>query len=152
MVHPTIDQLLGRRVCADRSNDWTEARGTRDGLHSDWENPYYPPDTAPQVRWEGEIDDLVVYGEIRKEINGTFYRTYMAPDPRNGFVEGDGNACAVRIQDGRASLKMKYVETERYLLERQAGRRLFGIYPSPYTNDPTTRYANDSTGNTNIIY
>ncbi|SPO03690.1 related to lignostilbene alpha,beta-dioxygenase I [Cephalotrichum gorgonifer] len=47
---------------------------------------------------------------------------------------------------------MKYVETERFLLEREAGRRLFGIYRNPYTNDPSTRYANDSTGNTNIIY
>jgi carotenoid cleavage dioxygenase len=58
----------------------------------------------------------------------------------------------VRIQDGKASLKMKYVDTERHLLEQQAGRRLFGIYRNPYTNDPSTRYANDSTGNTNIIY
>ncbi|KAH7201319.1 isoeugenol monooxygenase [Fusarium oxysporum] len=155
MSHPTVAQLNSLRFVKDKSNDWTKTTKTRQGLQSKWEK-HYPHETQPQGRWQGEIDDLVVYGEIPKEIDGTFYRIildpYMPPDPRNGFVEGDGNICAIRIHDGKASLKMKYVETERYLLERQAGRRLFGVYRNPYTNDPSTRYANDSTGNTNIIY
>jgi carotenoid cleavage dioxygenase len=155
MAHPNVAHLRALHYDQGKSNNWSESTGTRDGLHSDWEK-HYPDDSRPQGRWQGEIDDLVVYGKIPKEIAGTFYRMildpYMPPHPENGFVEGDGNVCAIRIQDGKVSLKMKYIDTERYLLERQAGRRLFGIYRNPFTNDPTTRYANDSTGNTNIVY
>ncbi|KAL6708790.1 hypothetical protein ACN47E_002486 [Coniothyrium glycines] len=140
----------------EKSNDWAKIKSTRHGLSSEWQQFYKPADTCPQGRWEGELERLVVYGTIPKEIDGTFYRIiidpFMPPHPENGFVEGDGNACAIRISDGVVSMKVRYVDTERHLLERQAGRRLFGIYRNPYTNDPSTRYANDSTGNTNIIY
>ncbi|KAF2424439.1 hypothetical protein EJ08DRAFT_700795 [Tothia fuscella] len=123
---PTPAELAERFLDLSKSNDWTKTPGTRDGMNSKWEKFYYPHESRPQGRWEGEIDELVVYGEIPSDISGTFYRIiidpYMPPDERNGFVEGDG-----------------WPPT-------------FGIYRNPYTNDPSTRYANDSTGNTNIIY
>ncbi|KAL1872992.1 hypothetical protein Daus18300_004133 [Diaporthe australafricana] len=126
------------------------------GLSSPWTKYYSPPGIAPQGRWEGELDNLVVYGEIPKEIEGTFCRLivdpHFPPHPENGFVEGDGNICAFRFQDGRVDLKMKYVETERWLLERKANERLFHIYRNPFSNHPCVRMANDSTANTNILY
>lgn len=142
-------------VNKEKSNDWSKVPDTKFNLSSEFQK-LYPNEFFAQGRWEGEMDDLVVWGEIPKEIDGTFYRIivdpYMPPDPRNGFTEGDGNACAIRIQDGKVSMKVKYVETERYLLEREAGRRLFGIYRNPYTHDPAVQFANDTPGNTNIIY
>lgn len=128
----------------------------RFGLTSPWEHYYHPSKTAPQGRFECELDDLVVFGDIPKEISGTWYRMLIDPHycPQVGtpFVDGDGHVCAFRIQDGKISMKIKYVHTERWLLERKAGRRLFGRYRNPFDNHPCVRLANDTTGNTNIIY
>jgi carotenoid cleavage dioxygenase len=126
------------------------------GLTSPWEHYYNPSDAAPQGRFECELDEVVVFGEIPKEISGTWYRMLVDPHfcPQVGipFVDGDGHVCAFRIQDGKVSMKMKYVHTERWLLERKAGRRLFGRYRNPYDIHPCVQLANDTTGNTNVIY
>lgn len=126
------------------------------GLTSPWEHYYQPSNTATQGRFECELDDLVVFGDIPSEISGTWYRILIDPHfcPQVGtpFVDGDGHVCAFRIQDGKMSMKIKYIHTERWLLERKAGRRMFGRYRNPFDNHPCVRLANDNTGNTNIIY
>ncbi|KAI4600392.1 hypothetical protein KJ359_000746 [Pestalotiopsis sp. 9143b] len=128
----------------------------RFGLTSPWQHYYHPIDTFPQGRFECELDEVIVFGDIPKGISGTWYRILVDPHfcPQEGipFVDGDGHVCAFRIQDGKMSMKIKYVHTERWLLERKAGRRLFGRYRNPYDNHPCVQLANDSTGNTNIIY
>lgn len=128
----------------------------RFGLTSPWEHYYHPSDTAPQGRFECELDEMVVFGDIPTEISGTWYRIlidpHFCPPVGTPFVDGDGHVCAFRIQDGKISMKIKYVHTERWLLERKAGRRLFGRYRNPYDIHPCVRLANDTTGNTNIIY
>jgi carotenoid cleavage dioxygenase-like enzyme len=107
-------------------------------------------------RLEGEVAGLVVLGEIPKEINGTFYRVmvdpFVAPDPRNVPLDGDGNISAFRFHEGRVDMKMRYIETERYKLERKAGKALFGLYRNPFTHHPCVRAAVDSTANTNLVY
>ncbi|KAH8594523.1 lignostilbene-alpha,beta-dioxygenase-like protein [Bisporella sp. PMI_857] len=107
-------------------------------------------------RLEGEIADLVVYGEVPKEINGTFFRVmcdpFVPPHPNNVPLDGDGNISAFRIHDGRVDMKMRYIETERYKLERSANKALFGLYRNPYTHHPCVRAAVDSTANTNLVY
>ncbi|KAL4874499.1 carotenoid oxygenase [Aspergillus karnatakaensis] len=126
------------------------------GLTSPWEHYYGAADTAPQGRFEFELDEMVVFGQIPPEIRGTWYRILPDPhfNPQLGipFVDGDGHINAFRIQDGKVSMKIKYIHTERWLLERKAGRRLFGRYRNPFDNHPCVRFANDTTGNTNIIY
>lgn len=106
-------------------------------------------------RLEGEVADLVVFGEIPDAINGTFYRImsdpFVPPHPQNIPLDGDGSISALRFNNGRVDLQVKYVETERYLLERKAGKALFGLYRNPYTHHPCVRNAVDSTANTNII-
>lgn len=128
----------------------------RFGLSSPWEHYYHPSDTAPQGRFECELDEMVVFGDIPKEISGTWYRIlidpHFCPKPGTPFIDGDGNVCAFRIQDGKISMKIKYIQTERWLLERKAGRRLFGRYRNPYDIHPCVQLANDTTANTNIIY
>jgi hypothetical protein len=47
---------------------------------------------------------------------------------------------------------MRYIETERYRLERKARKALFGLYRNPFTHHPCVRGAIDSTANTNLIY
>ncbi|KAL5313496.1 hypothetical protein ACEPPN_019229 [Leptodophora sp. 'Broadleaf-Isolate-01'] len=107
-------------------------------------------------RLEGEIADLVVFGKISTEINGTFYRMmcdpYLPPHPNNVPIDSDGSVQAFRIHDRRADMKMRYVETERLKLERQANKALFGLYRNPFTHHPCVRGAVDSTANTNLVF
>lgn len=46
---------------------------------------------------------------------------------------------------------MRYVETERYKLERAAGKAMFGLYRNPFSHHPCVRLAVDSTANTNVL-
>lgn len=126
------------------------------GLRSEWSTLDGQALAEPVGRFEGEIHNLVVFGTIPAEINGTFYRIMVDPAfplyPGNPAVEGDGNISAFRIHNGRVDMKIKYVETERYLLERKANQRLFGLYRNPFTHHPCVRAAVDSTANTNLVY
>ncbi|KAF9760756.1 hypothetical protein IL306_004149 [Fusarium sp. DS 682] len=78
-------------------------------------------------RLEGDIFDLEVTGTIPPEINGTFYR--VQPDHRFPPVfeddihfNGDGNITAIRIQNGHADYKQRYVRTDRFLAETKECR------------------------------
>ncbi|KAK4205495.1 putative carotenoid cleavage dioxygenase [Triangularia verruculosa] len=126
------------------------------GLPSIWSNVRSPFENGVVGRWEGEVADLVVFGEIPKQLNGTFYRIMVDPfyplQEGNAPIEGDGNICALRINDGRVDLKVRYVDTERLRLERQANKRLFGLYRNPFSHHPCVRAAVDSTANTNLVY
>ncbi|KAG4272721.1 hypothetical protein FPRO04_14618 [Fusarium proliferatum] len=126
------------------------------GLPSAWRQAMEFSQHGMPGRFESEVADMVVFGDIPKEINGTFYRMMIDPlyplMPNNPAIEGDGNICALRIQDGRVDMKNKYVETERLKLERQAKKRLFGLYRNPFTHHPCVRAAIESTANTNVIY
>lgn len=147
---------VANEIKSSNGTNGTKAHLPDYGLSSAWSHYYSPANTSAQGRWEGELENLVVYGEVPREIEGTFCRLivdpHYPPHPANGFVEGDGNICALRFQDGRVDMKVKYVETERWLLERKANERLFHIYRNPYSNHPCVRMANDSTANTNILY
>ncbi len=100
-------------------------------------------------RFEGEVQNLEVYGEIPKEIDGTFYR--VMPDPafppfidndpvKNSlskhltaqsltpeqWFNGDGSVSAFRFKDGHVDFKQRYVRTEKFEKEREARRALLG--------------------------
>ncbi|KAL1615833.1 hypothetical protein SLS56_011675 [Neofusicoccum ribis] len=111
-------------------------------------------------RLEGDLDDLIVDGDIPQELDGTFYRVSQDPyyDPdyfQDGTkatpFDGDGNVSAFRIKDGRVSWKQRYVYTERLVAERKAGRSLFGLLSAPFTNHPCVQALTQSPANTNVI-
>ncbi|EXJ65589.1 uncharacterized protein A1O5_11116 [Cladophialophora psammophila CBS 110553] len=120
-----------------------------------WESAKDLAGSGIPCRIEGEVKDMMVFGEIPPEINGTFYRVMTDPfvPPHVGTtpIDGDGHISAFRFHNGQVDLKMRYIETERYLLERKANKSLFGLYRNPYTHHPCVRAAVDSTANTNII-
>lgn len=72
--------------------------------------------------------------------------------PQNAPIDGDGNVSAFRIQNGRADFKMKYIRTDRFKLEKAAGKALFGLYRNPYSHHPCVQAAVDTTANTNIVF
>ena len=84
-------------------------------------------------RIEASVQNLEVTGAISRKINGTFYR--IQPDHRYPPIyeddihfNGDGSVTAIRIKDGHADFKQRYVQTERFVHESRERRALFGRY------------------------
>jgi carotenoid cleavage dioxygenase len=94
------------------------------------------------MRFEAEIRDCEVEGEIPSGLEGGFYRVgpnrvYPPRFEDDIPYNGDGMASLFRIANGRCDYAQRYIHTERYLLEREAGRALFGRYRNRFTNDPS---------------
>ena len=120
-----------------------------------FDHPYLTGHHAP-VRFEANAPDLIVEGTIPDDLAGIFYRNGPDPlyAPREGdhhWFDGDGMVFAFEIGDGRASMCNRWVKTEKFLLEKAAGKRLFGIFGNPMTSDPSVQGTRYNTANTNII-
>ena len=138
-------------------NSSEKTNGEHDGtLKSKWPVARDLAGSAKPCRLEGEVGDLVVLGNVPPDLDGVFYRImcdpFVPPHPGNVPIDGDGNLSAFRFKDSRVDFKMRYVETERYILERRANKALFGLYRNPFSHHPCVRQAVDSTANTNVIY
>jgi carotenoid cleavage dioxygenase len=116
-----------------------------------WLTGYYRPFGA-----EMDAADLVVEGAIPEGLDGTFYRNGPDPqhpphpDDRYHLFDGDGMIYAIRLAGGKASLRNRYVRTRKFELEREAGRRLFGVFGNPRFNDPSVGPMEYNTANTHI--
>ncbi|KAF7552061.1 hypothetical protein G7Z17_g4582 [Cylindrodendrum hubeiense] len=108
-------------------------------------------------RLEGDIFDLEVEGKIPPEISGTFYR--VQPDHRFPPVfeedihfNGDGNITAIRIKNGHADYKQRYVVTDRLIAESTARKSLFGKYRNPFTDSEAVKGVIRTSANTNVTF
>lgn len=108
-------------------------------------------------RIEADVFDLEVEGELDGALDGAFYR--CGPDPRFApihgddiNINGDGMVTMFRFRQGHADFRSRYVRTEKYLLENEARRALFGVYRNPYTDDPSVAGKDRTTANTNAVY
>lgn len=120
------------------------------------DTPDFTGFNAP-VRMECDIFDLVVEGEIPKEIDGAWYR--LIPDPQypprlgyDAFVSGDGMISSFVFADGHCDFKMRYVMTERLLDDRRARTSLHGRYRNPYTDDPSVKGRKRGAANTTPVF
>lgn len=118
--------------------------------------PVFQTFNAPS-RLEGDVFDLEIDGIIPPEINGTFYR--IQPDHRfppmfeeDIHFSGDGSITAIRIQDGHADFKQRYVKTDRFIAETAARKSLFGKYRNPYTDSEAVKGVIRTVANTNITF
>lgn len=105
------------------------------------------------LRFEADVHDCEVVGELPAALQGRLYRA--GPDAQyptfehDNVVNGDGMVSMFQFDQGHVRFATRYVQTERYLAERKARRRLYGIYRNPYTDDPSTAGTDrDNTGNT----
>jgi carotenoid cleavage dioxygenase len=112
--------------------------------------------TLRPLRLEGDILDLEVDGELPAQLDGTFHRVH--PDaqfaPRfedDQFFNGDGMVSLFRLRGGRIDFRQRYAQTDKWKLERQAARALFGAYRNPLTDDPAVKGRIRGTANTNVI-
>lgn len=107
-------------------------------------------------RFEGELFDLEVEGEIPEALHGTFYR--VGPDqqfpPKMGDANpfnGDGIVTAFRFANGHVDMQHRYVRTHRFNAERAARQGLFGDYRNPFTDDPSVQGVQRTVSNTNVV-
>jgi carotenoid cleavage dioxygenase-like enzyme len=108
-------------------------------------------------RVEAEIYDLVIEGTLPADLQGNWYQA--VPDPQfppklgwDTFLSGDGMVRMFRFEDGHVDFKQRYVRTERWQLERQARRALYGAYRNPFTDDPSVRGKGRGVANTTPIF
>jgi len=118
--------------------------------------PIFRGDARP-CRFEGEIRDLEVEGDIPPSIEGAFFRVmldHQYPPMRGSdiLLNGDGNVAAYYFRDGHVDYRQRYVRTDRFRAERKARQSLFGDYRNPFTDDPRVAGLIRGTGNTNIVF
>ena len=112
--------------------------------------------SAP-VRIECDVQDLEVLGSIPQGLNGAYIRNSADPQypPLHGtdlFLNGDGMLHMLRFENGHVDLKTRYVRTEKFELERQARRALFGAYRNPFTDSPEVAGKDGGTANTSMLW
>ncbi len=108
-------------------------------------------------RVEMSVRNLEVEGEIPAEVNGAFFRA--VPDNAHApmfeddiALNHDGMIGRFNIANGAVDFDLKYVETERYLLEKEARRALFGKYRNPFTDDPSVAGKDRTVANTTPVW
>jgi carotenoid cleavage dioxygenase-like enzyme len=100
--------------------------------------------SAPAGRFEVDLHDCEVTGEIPRDLDGAFYRLhldwlYPPAFEDDTVLAADGYMSLFRFKGGKAHYKGRYVRTERYRRQMEAGRQLYGYYRNPYTDDPSVR-------------
>jgi carotenoid cleavage dioxygenase-like enzyme len=119
--------------------------------------PLYRGWGAP-MRLESDLRDLeTVQGKLPDDLRGTLYR--CGPDRQyppmfkdDVFIDGEGMAHMFRFGGGHVDYRSRWVRNERFVLQEQARRSLFGRYRNRYTNDPSVAGRSMGTANTNAIW
>ncbi len=108
------------------------------------------------LRFEGDIHELEIEGEIPAQLNGTYHRVH--PDAQfppksdtDQFFNGDGMISLFRFRNGKIDFKCRYAQSDKWKLERGAERALFGAYRNPLTDDDSVKGRIRGTANTNVI-
>lgn len=114
---------------------------------------HFGGDFFATLRFEGEITDCEVEGEIPSDMHGTFYRLggdwYHPPKfPHDPPFSADGYISMFRFANGRVDYKGRFVRTPRFLANQAAGRQLFGIYRNRSTDEPSVRSLSSTVANT----
>ena len=105
---------------------------------------------------ESNIDDVIVEGEIPKEINGTYYRNGPDPKfpPRGGsshWFGGDGMIHAFHINDGKVSYLNRWMKTVKWKKEHEEQKALWSS-GMDMNNDPSvSNIETDGLANTAIV-
>lgn len=108
------------------------------------------------LHMECDAPDLIVEGEIPRDLSGAFFRNgpnpQYAPRGDHHLFGGDGMIHAFYLHDGRVSYRNRYVRTVKWHKEREAGRALFSPF-NPLDTDPSVQgLETDGLANTNVIW
>lgn len=116
-------------------------------------NPYLQGNFAP-IRQETTAEDLTVVGELPIELSGMFVRNGPNPQfPPKGqyhWFDGDGMLHAVHLQQGKAAYRNRYIRTQGFQVEQQAGQAIWtGLLEPVQVDNPYGPYKN--TANTALV-
>jgi len=97
-------------------------------------------------------------GTIPPDVVGAFFRA--VPDPQfppffwpDTALSDDGMVCRILFNaDGTVDYDIRYVQTPRWKAEHAAGKRLFGRYRNPWTNDPSVFDVQGTVSNTTPVW
>ena len=108
------------------------------------------------IQMECDAPDLIIEGEVPKDLFGTFYRNgpnpQFAPRGEYHWFGGDGMVHAFHIENGKVGYRNRYAKTVKYGVEQQAGRSLFSAF-NPMDSDPSVEgLQTDGLANTNMIW
>lgn len=116
-------------------------------------NRFLQGNYAP-IQKESYFENITsIIGEIPKELNGALYRNGpnpQFPDANKHWFEGDGMLHMFSINNGKISYRNRWIMTERFKLERRAGKMLFKGYADTIPQNHHI-VASGNTANTNII-
>ena len=119
------------------------------------DNPFLSGNLAP-LNLEADCPDLVVHGEVPRELCGAYFRNGANPQfaPRRGYMsfDGDGMIHGFWFEDGKVRYRNRWVRTERFRLEREAGEALFGSMVDPGSTHESVAGISSNTANTNVLF
>ncbi len=118
-------------------------------------SPFLEGNFGP-VREEVTAENLRVIGELPREMDGMYVRTGANPQfevvKSYHWFGGDGMLHGVRVKDGKASYRNRFVQTEAYAKEKAAGRALWGSGLGGPEFDNPNGPARGNTGNTAMVW
>lgn len=119
------------------------------------DHPQLRGNFAP-LRMECDIENVVVHGEIPKDLDISYFRNgpdpQFAPRGKHHWFGGDGMVHGFHIQNGKVSYRNRWSRTQKWSLEREAGKSLFSAF-NPMDCDPSVAgLQTDGTANTNIVW
>jgi carotenoid cleavage dioxygenase len=108
------------------------------------------------IQMECDAPNLIVEGEVPRDLYGTFYRNgpnpQFAPRGDHHWFAGDGMIHAFHIENGKVSYRNRWPRTKKWLMEHDAGTSLFHAL-NPLENDPSVQgVETDGVANTNIVW
>ena len=103
-------------------------------------NPYLENNFAP-VREEISVENLTVIGELPDNLAGMFLRNgpnpQFAPIGQYHWFDGDGMLHGLKIENGKASYRNRYVRTRGFKIEQEAGQAVWtGLLEPPQPDNP----------------
>jgi carotenoid cleavage dioxygenase-like enzyme len=98
---------------------------------------------APE-RFESNVYDCEVVGEVPKSMSGAFVRVgtewlYPSRFPDDSIFNADGFVGMFRFRNGIVDFTGRWVRTARWENDSAAKRQLYGYYRNPFTDDPSIR-------------
>lgn len=117
-------------------------------------NKFLEGNYAPIFKEEEFNNITSITGEIPKELNGILYRNGpnpQFPNDNNHWFDSDGMLHMFSICDGKMNYCNRWVYTERFKIERQAGKTLFGNFGTEINSEYNLATVPNGTANTNII-
>jgi carotenoid cleavage dioxygenase-like enzyme len=108
------------------------------------------------IQMECDAPDLIIDGEVPRDLNGTFYRNgpnpQFAPRGQHHWFGGDGMVHAFTLDDGRVSYRNRWARTIKWKTEHEAHKALFAAF-NPMDSDPSVQgMQTDGIANTNIVW